>query len=320
LQRLVPHWREIFRRPDVEVDDLIRQDKIDILVDLGGHTGGNRLTLFARKPAPVQVTWLGYPDRTGLRAIDYRFTDALANPPGITDDPGSEELIRLSPCAWLFRPPSEAPPVSTLPALTSDQITFGCFNTQFKINDPLIEIWSEILRAVPNSRLLLKNRGLRDPSTRESVRSRLQAAGIPSERIELAAITPDITGHLAFYSRVDIALDTFPYHGTATTCEAMWMGVPVITLAGQMPASRVGVSLLTNVGLPELVAHSPAEYRQRAVTLAGDLPRLTELRQTMRSRMESSALMDAPRFARNIEAAYREMWRRWCNPSTNSAG
>jgi predicted O-linked N-acetylglucosamine transferase (SPINDLY family) len=312
LQRLAGHWREISRRADVEVAELIRHDQIDILVDLAGHTAGHRLLLFARQPAPVQVSWLGYPDTTGLQAMDYRLTDALADPPGTTEHLHSEQLIRLPESAWCYRPAAEAPPVSVLPALAAGQITFGCFNALPKISGPQLQLWSGILRDVPGSRLLLKNRGLRDPSTQEHLRARLEEAGVAQERIELVAYARNLAEHLALYSRVDIALDTFPYHGTTTTCEALWMGVPVVTLAGKTHTSRVGVSLLTNAGLSELIARSPEEYAQLAATLAGDLPRLSRLRGTLRGRLEQSPLMDAPRFARDIEAAYRTMWRHWC--------
>jgi predicted O-linked N-acetylglucosamine transferase (SPINDLY family) len=196
--------------------------------------------------------------------------------------------------------------------IEAGHVTFGCFNAQPKINEPLLKLWSEILRATPGSRLLLKNRSALDSSTQQHVRAVLETAGIGSDRIELAGHTTSLGAHLASYSRVDIALDTFPYHGTTTTCEALWMGVPVITLAGQTHVSRVGVSLLSHVGLPELVAESPADYVRLATELASDLPRLAALRRTLRPRMAASPLTDAPRFARAIEAAYREMWREWC--------
>ncbi len=312
LRGLVPHWREIFGLPDAQVADLIRQDRIDILVDLAGHTAGNRLLVFARKPAPVQVTWLGYPGSTGLETIDYRLTDPLADPPSSAEELSSEQLIRLAGCAWCYRPSAKAPPVSNPPVLRANHVTFGCFNALPKITTPMLHLWSRILHAVPGSHLLLKSGSLQDASTRDRLRRGFESSGIAADRIELASHIPEPAAHLACYGRVDIALDTFPYHGTTTTCEALWMGVPVICLAGNTHCSRVGVSLLTHVGVPELIATSEDHYLQLAAALADDLPRLSLLRRTLRERMQQSPLMDAPRFAHAIEAAYREMWRQWC--------
>ena len=318
LQRLVPHWRDIYKAPDAQVADRIRQDGIDILVDLAGHTAHNRLLLFARKPAPVQATWLGYPDTTGLKAMDHRLTDAHADPPGTTEHLHTEQLIRLPDCAWCFRPSEHAPPVSEPPMPRAGHITFGCFNALPKINAPLLRLWSEILLGVPGSRLLLKNAAVRDPSVQQRMRTVLEEAGVAPGRIELAGHIPEPAGHLASYGRVDIALDTFPYHGTTTTCEALWMGVPVVTLAGKTHASRVGVSLLANVGLPDLVARDPGEYVRIAAALGTDAHRLAEFRASLRERMAASPLMDATRFARNVEQAYREMWRAWCAMRQNT--
>jgi predicted O-linked N-acetylglucosamine transferase (SPINDLY family) len=205
--------------------------------------------------------------------------------------------------------------VNDLPARRTGCITFGCFNALPKITLPLVKLWSEILLAVPGSRLVLKNHSLLDAGTRQRVQALLGNAGIDPGRTELNAYVPSLDGHLASYGRVDIALDTFPYHGTTTTCEALWMGVPVVTLAGQLHASRVGLSLLNNVGLPELIASTPAEYVQIAAALALDVQRLAVLRGTLRHVMQRSPLLDAPRFASNVESAYRRMWRNWCcNP------
>ena len=312
LREVVPHWREIFALPDAQVAELIREDRIDLLVDLAGHTAGHRLLVFARKPAPVQVSWLGYPGSTGLEAIDYRLTDALADPPDSAAELSSEPLVRLAECAWCYRPSTDAPAVRDPPVLHAAHVTFGCFNALPKITAPMLHLWSRILHAVPGSHLLLKNGSLRDASTRDRLRHGFETLGIAPDRIELANRTLGQAEHLACYGRVDLALDTFPYHGTTTTCEALWMGVPVITLAGNTHCSRVGVSLLTHLGLPELIATSEDHYRQLAATLAADLPRLTHLRHTLRERMQQSPLMAAARFARAIEAAYREMWHQWC--------
>ena len=319
LRALVPHWRDIARMSDEEAARAIRSDGIDILVDLAGHTADNRLPVFARKPAPIQVTWLGYSNTTGLTAMDYRLTDGIADPPAATEHLHTERLIRLPDCAWCYRADGNAPPVSPLPVLQAGHITFGCFNAAPKITIPQLILWAGILRAVPDSRIIAKNRSFQDAAARQRVQSVLENEGIAPQRIDLAGYVPELAIHLGAYARVDIALDTFPYHGTTTTCEALWMGVPVVTLAGKTHASRVGASLLTTIGLRELIASTPEEYTQVATRLAADHPRLAELRHTMRERMRSSPLMDAPGFARRVECAYRDMWRRWCMATERAA-
>ena len=310
-RHLVDHWRSLVNVPDAEAADLIRGDEIDILVDLAGHTNGNRLLLFARKPAPVQATYLGYPGTTGLSAMDYRITDALADPPGMTEEHHSEQLIRLPGCAWNYGPDSEALPGQS-PAALRGCVTFGSFNNLAKINDRMLEVWARILEAVPNSRLLLKSAGFLSMEARRRVRQALLSrAGISEERLDIRGPEDSHESHLALYSEMDIALDTFPYHGTTTTCEALWMGVPVVTLAGRTHVSRVGVSLLTNVGLSELVAESEDEYVRIAVELAGNAERLSSYRANLRDQMRESRLLDGPSFARQIEAAFREMWISW---------
>jgi len=305
-------WRSNTGMTNEQLAGQIRGDGIDILVDLAGHTSGNRLLVFARKPAPVQVTYLGYCDTTGMRTMDCRLTDAHADPPGTTEHLHTEKLLRLPDSAWCFRAPDAAPPVAPLPARCEGHVTFGCFNARHKMNDELFALWVRILQTVPGSRLLLKNFSFQDPGVQRQAHEFFTRTGIESERVELLGWLPNPADHLGTYSRIDIALDTFPYHGTTTTCEALWMGVPVITLAGRTHASRVGVSLLSNVGLPELISQTSEEYVQIAAGLAADLPRLAELRQSLRQRMQSSPLMDAPRFARNVEAAYRKIWVEWC--------
>lgn len=312
LRGIAGHWRKIRGLTDAQSAELIRRDGIDILVDLAGHTADSRLTIFACKPAPVQVAWLGYCGTTGMRTMDYRLTDAFCDPPGTTDHLHTETLIRLPQCAWCFRPFDAVPPASAPPAAAAGHVTFGSFNAMPKITDAMLAVWSRILREVPGSRLLLKNLGLGGTEVKARVRARIERAGIAPERIELRGNTPSVAGHLALYGQVDIALDTFPYHGTTTTCEALWMGVPVVSLAGKTHASRVGVSLLTNAGLPEGIANSEEHYSELAANLANDLPRLTHHRRTLRQQMQESPLMDAPRFARDVEQAYRRMWREWC--------
>ncbi len=264
-----------------------------------------------RKPAPVQVSYLGYPATTGLPEIDYRLTDSLADPPGKTESLYTEKLLRLPVCNWCFSEPEDAPPVGPLPA-EAGSISFGTFNNFAKASPAIMDLWAAILIAMPSSRLIMKYRGLGERSIRERIRQHFASRGVDSKRLEIREHEPSIISHLNAYNHVDIALDTFPYHGTTTTCEALWMGVPVVTLAGSTHMSRVGVSLLNGVGLPELVAQSAQEYASIAIDLAKDLPRLAELRRMLRQRMRASPLMDARRFARDIEAAYRKMWRSWC--------
>jgi predicted O-linked N-acetylglucosamine transferase (SPINDLY family) len=289
----------------MQVVELIRADGIDILVDLAGHTAGNRLLVFARRPAPVQVSWLGYPGTTGLVAMTHRLTDAHADPPGMTEALHSESLVRLPRSAWCFSALDSAP-VAPRP---HREIVFGCFNNFAKVTDPMLRLWAQILAAVPGSSLLLKSSAFAEKVTCERVHGLFLAEGIAPERILLRDKVESQAEHLALYQEMDIALDTYPYHGTTTTCEALWMGVPVVTMEGMSHRSRVGVSLLTNVGLGQLIAASPEEYVRIATSVAGDLPELEATRRTLRERMMDSPLMDAPRFARDIESAYQTVWK-----------
>ncbi len=311
FQSLADHWRDIHGLRDSEAADLIREDRIDILVDLAGHTAGSRLLVFARKPAPVQATWCGYPATTGLAAIDYRITDALADPPGVTDRFHTERLVRLPGAFLCYGPPADAPVVSDLPSRSNGRITFGCFNFLAKVTPQIIAAWSALLEAVPGSRLVIKSAPLVDESTRRLVWERFKAHGADPERVELLGpVTPD--EHLNTYHRIDIALDTFPYHGTTTTFEALWMGVPVVTMAGRTHASRVGVSVLENAGLGDWVAGSLEEYVALAAAKARRPDLLGELRAGLRDRLRRSPLTDAALFTSRLEEAYRRMWRNWC--------
>ena len=273
-------------------------------MDLAGHTANNRLPVFARKPAPVQVTWLGYPGTTGLGTMDYRLTDAKADPPGLGDEWCVEKLVRLPDTAWCW----QRPDATMTPGKFPGPFTFGSFNNFAKITDDMLRLWARILKQVPESRLMLKARSLVCPSTQQRARHILESEGINADRLILPGWRQSQSEHLSTYSQVDVALDTFPYHGTTTTCEALWMGVPVVTLAGAEHRSRVGVSLLSSVGHPELVAENAEEYVRIAAGLAQRRPLATTLRQEI----EQSPLMDAPRFARNIESAFRQMWQTWC--------
>ena len=304
-------WRSTVGLSDEQAAEMIRQDRIDILIDLAGHTAENRLPIFAHKPAPVQVTWLGYPGTTGLATMDYRLTDALADPPGVTDEFCTERLIRLPRTNWCFGPPDDAPAVNELPAIANHRVTFGSFNNLAKVNEPMLTLWAKILHAVPGSKLLLKAKPLRCASVQQRLRNTMTEAGIEPDRLEMIGWAPSAV-YLATYNRLDIALDTYPYHGTTTTCESLWMGVPVVTLSGESHVSRVGVSLLSNAGLPQLIALTPEQYAQIAVDLANDLPRLSELHHTLRRRMAASPLMDRQAFARDMETVYRAIWRDWC--------
>jgi len=300
-------WREVRRMSDDQLANQIRADKIDILVDMSLHTTDNRLLVFARKPAPVQVTWLGYASTSGMRAIDYRITDAYHDPIGETDHFFTEESIRLETC-WCFDPRSNEPAVNALPASTKGFITFGSMNNFCKTNDALLELWARLLRDVEGSRLLILSDA---DSHQKRTLDLFEQHGVHSDRIDFPSRRPR-PQYLELFHQIDIALDMIPYNGVTTTLDALWMGVPVMTLAGQTCVSRTGLSLLTSAGLPELVARNVDEYVDIASSLAFDLTRLSSLRKTLRDRLRSSILMDAPRFARQMEQAYRAMWRRWC--------
>jgi predicted O-linked N-acetylglucosamine transferase (SPINDLY family) len=325
LRALARSWRRTTWHTNDELAGQIVDDGIDILIDLAGHTsGGQRMLLFALKPAPVQVTWLGYPNTTGLAAMDYRLTDAIADPEGETDAFHTEKLVRLPRGFLCYGAPEESPPVGELPQLTAGHVTFGSFNNLSKLTPTVLELWARLLARVPGSRLALKSFGLAGENVRQTLRERLAAQGVGPERLEILGPEPSFTDHLARYGAIDIALDTFPYNGTTTTCEALWMGVPVVTLAGRTHVSRVGSTLLQRVGLGELVAHSPEEYVLAAARLAADAARLVELRAGMRPRLQASPLLDARGFTVELEAVFRSMWRRWCEtraaPASRSPG
>ena len=300
LSKQVDLWRETSSYDDRALAKLIHEDRVDILFELAGHTAYNRLGVFALKPAPVQVSYLGYPGTTGLPAIDFRITDNFADPQGTTEHLHTEKLIRLPGCAWCFEPDAVAPEVAPLPALKNGYVTFGCFNNMAKLNPDLFETWAEILLRVPGSHLHLKARTLTDDGVRKELKSYFTDRGIEEDRLDFFGHTRKIVEHLSHYHSVDIALDSFPYHGTTTTCEAMWMGCPVITRAGKTHVSRVGVSLLNAVGLPEFIAQTPEEYIQMAVNLSADTEKLSNLRAGFRDRLTASDLMNAPLFAKRI--------------------
>jgi predicted O-linked N-acetylglucosamine transferase (SPINDLY family) len=298
------HWHETAKRSHDQLAALIHSDRIDILVDLTGHTTGSRLLTFARKPAPLQVSYLGYPGTTGLTQIDYRLTDTLTDPPGLTERLHSEALCRLPRTNWCFAEHEPSPPIVPPPLLELGHVTFGSFNNFARVTDRMLQTWAMILQQVPSSRLILKAAAFVSDLARNRAGRTLTDCGIDTGRLTLLGVQADHAAHLAGYNQIDIALDTFPYHGTTTTCDALWMGVPVITLAGHTHVSRVGVSLLTAIGLPELIATSASDYVERAVSLANAPNRLSQLRRDLREKMKQSPLMDAPAFARDVEAAY----------------
>lgn len=305
LRTLTSQWHDLWEANDEAVAQRIVDERIDILVDLAGHTPGGRPLVLARKPAPVIATWLDYFDTTGLDAVDYLIGDPVSTPPGSTQR-FSERVMTLEPARLCFDPPAYAPPVSPPPMLRNGFITFGSFNRHSKVAAPVIALWSEILRSTPRSRLLGKNAALTDPGTRELLLTRFADHGIGRDRIELRGPS-DHPRMLAEYADVDIALDTFPYNGGLTTCEALWMGVPVVTLLGNAMISRQGAALLTAAGLPDLVASGADDFVRLASGLASDPSRLETLRATMRARVAASPLVDGPRFTRQFETALEAM-------------
>lgn len=303
-------WHMIAGHADEQVAGAIRDDGIDILIDLSGHTGLNRLPVFAWKPAPVQVTWLGYFSTTGVAAIDYVIADPWAVPEGAETE-FTETVWRLPETRLCFTPPGDAGEVAPLPALSEGAITFGCFSHLTKVNDGVIALWARVLAAVPDSRLLLKAPQLTSSSVRAALLARFDAQGIGADRLILEGPSPR-ADYLAAYEDVDIMLDTFPYPGGTTTAEAVWMGVPVLSMTGDTFLSRQGVSLLTNAGLPDWIAVDGDDFVARAVAQAGDRDRLAALRRDLRRRVRASPLFDAPRFAAHFEQALRAMWRMDC--------
>ena len=312
LQSLSDRWLSTVGMSHEALAERIQADRIDILVDLAGHTAHNRLRVFARKPAPVQVTWLGYSNTTGLRAMDYRIVDDVTDPPGAADTLATETLVRLAGGFICYGGAAHAPEPSAAPCLTSGAVTFGSFNNPAKVSPATFDVWARLLTRLPNARLLLKGKSFADSGTRALFLSEMRNRGIASERIELLAWLPSGSAHLALYDRVDIALDPFPYNGTTTTCEALWMGVPVVTLRGDRHAARVGASLLTQAGLTDWIADSIDAYVETALALAANPDALNTLRNTLRARLFVSPLCARENFARRLEAAYAAMWQRWC--------
>jgi predicted O-linked N-acetylglucosamine transferase (SPINDLY family) len=309
LQTLADHWRFVAGMTDDALAETIRADGIDILVDLNGHTAGHRLQVFARKPAPVQVTWIGYPATTGLTAIDYFLADPWLVPEG-GERYFSERVWRLPRCRAAYRPPVADRPVALAPALALGKVTFGCFNNPTKISRAVIRLWSRILQAAPSSRLVLKYAEFESPAVQQRFRSWFAEEGVEPMRIEFRGRS-QAAEYLAAFDEIDIALDPFPYNGGTSTFDALWMGVPVIALAGGTPSARLGLMILDCAGLGELVGANPDDYVERAAALAADLPRLAELRASLRDRLLASPWMDEAGVTRDVEQAFQAMWRRW---------
>jgi predicted O-linked N-acetylglucosamine transferase (SPINDLY family) len=301
--------RSIVGLSDEQVAQRILQDEIDILVDLTMHMARHRLLVFARKPAPIQVTWGAYPGTTGLPTIDYRLTNAYLDPPGADVGLYAESSVRLPDSFWCYDPLTDEPAVNPLPALANGFVTFGCFNNFCKVNEGTLRTWGQVLRAIPSARLVLL---APEGHARAFTLKVLAQEGVAAERVTFVSRRPARRQYLEFYQTVDIGFDTLPYNGHTTSIDSYWMGVPVVTLVGQTIVGRAGVSQLHNLGLQELIAESPEQLVRLLVKLAGDLPRLEHLRTTLRERLQASPLMDGRRFARNVEGAFRDMWRRWC--------
>lgn len=298
-------WRETSNLADEELVDLVRADEIDLLVDLTGHIKGDRLLAFARRAAPLQLTWNGYVNTTGMSAMDYRITDVHADPAGTTDRFHTERLLRMPEIFEPFEEPLDDIRVAPLPALARGYVTFGSFNAAPKITRCMLDAWAAVLRAVDSARLLIL--AVPEGRSHRQIRQAFERNGVDPRRVELRGRVPH-ADFVSAHNEVDIALDTFPFNGCTTTAYALWMGVPVVTLAGNTHASRVSCSMLTNIGLPELIAGSDADYVSNAIELARDAGQLSELRANLRSRMRAAPNMDGARFTRFLEEAYRRIW------------
>eukprot|EP01116_Phalansterium_solitarium_P024990 TRINITY_DN934_c0_g1_i2.p1 TRINITY_DN934_c0_g1~~TRINITY_DN934_c0_g1_i2.p1 ORF type:complete len:341 (+),score=60.95 TRINITY_DN934_c0_g1_i2:142-1164(+) len=316
LRSLANEWRDVHGLSAAEIARQIRADRIDVLVELAGHTAGNLLDVVAMRPAPIQVAYCGYPNTTGLESVQYRLTDAWADPPD-TKQEFVEQLVRLPRCFLCYTPSAEAGPESVAPCLGSGGVvTIGSFNNLSKINARVLRCWLTVLQRVPNSRLMLKCKPFASASVQQQFLDMFSARGIDPSRIDLLPLLPLNNQHMQSYSLVDLTLDTFPYAGTTTTCEALWMGVPVVTLRGPCHAQNVGVSLLTAIGQQALIADTEEEYCRLAVALATDVTRLVELRKALRSAVQKH-LSNGPEFVVGLEDAYRTMWHTYIRQNRN---
>jgi predicted O-linked N-acetylglucosamine transferase (SPINDLY family) len=310
-------WRNTTGLSDEGLAKQIREDRIDVLVELSGHTGGNALGALSRRPAPVQASYLGYPRTTGLRAIEYRITDGVCDPP---DEPAvcTEELVRL-PGAWCCWEPQAAPQVVDPPCLANGYVTFGSLHNVLKINDGVLDLWARVLNAVPRSRLRIVRNTMIE-ATGDRFLARLVSRGVAAHRVDIARAGVDGVSHLAEYAQIDVSLDTQPWSAHTTTCESLWMGVPMLTERGERAAGRQSTSVLQTVGLPELIAENADDFVALATSWAASPERLSSLRSRLRTLVRRSPLCDAPAFTRGLEAAYRDLWRRFCAPSSTFEG
>lgn len=302
------HWLNCNKMDDEHLAQHIMSDGIDILVDLSGHTASNRLPVFARKPAPIQITWIGYPGTTGLDAMDYRITDAYLDPPGLTDRYYSEALIRLPVTSMLYQPVPQCPPVNELPALRSGAFVFASLNNLKKINQAVVNLWGRILKALPQAKLMMGN--VTEGAIEQRIVAMFASCGIGSERLLLRDRMP-LIDYLELHHQIDVALDPFPYNGGTITNHSLWMGVPVITMAGKHTVSRMGVGYLASLGLTELIVDSEDEYLQLAIKMAQNLPALNQMRQSLRTKMQNpeGGRLD---IVQALELVYRDVWTKWC--------
>lgn len=303
LRAPVAYWRDVYTDDDEALYRRIRDDRIQVLVDLAGHTANNRLPVFARRAAPVQATWLGYGMTTGMTQMDYLLSDDWVDPPGEPDEWCTEEIVRIPSGFMCYAPPAESP----LPARDDARpVTFGSFNNLSKMNDGVVALWARVLQAVPGSRLLLKSRQLGDPMVAEAMRAAFEREGIAADRLTFHGRTASRGAHFALYGAVDVALDTFPYNGATTTCEALWMGTPVVSLVGDRHVGRFGVTFLTRAGFPDWIAATPEAYVSVAARLATERP----APEAVRAAVAGSLLVDGARAARDLEDAFLAMWQR----------
>ncbi len=307
IRSVAQEWRDISALPDVDAADLIERDGIDILVDLAGYTIGNRMGVFHLRPAPIQINYLGYPCTTGLTEMDYRFTDEDCDPLGASDQVYTEKLVRLPGGFYAWRQPEIYPAGSPPPALQKGHVTFGSFNTLSKITDEVIALWSKLMNEVPGSRLILQSEPLTNVWVRRRIHDKFEAQGVKAERIEMHGIMP-MREHLELYNQIDVALDPFPWGGHTTTCMALFMSVPVVTLRGHRMASRMSASALHRMGFDAWIADSPEHYIAVVKGLVADLDRLATIRLAQRTVFAASGLMDGHRLARVVEAAYQAVW------------
>ena len=312
LKAMVDEWYYVHGFSHPKVCEIVEEKEVDVLFDLTGHTGKNRLVAYSRRAAPLQVSWLGYPDTTGAANMDYRLVDEVTDPRPWADELATEQLYRLPDTFICYKPAEDVPDVPVKTELSDGRIVFGTFNEASKFSPSVLKLWCEILRRVPEAELVFKCRPFGEQKTKEYMLSVFNKYGVDESRIRLLAFMPSPDGHLGTYNEVDVALDPFPYNGTTTSFEALWMGVPFITRVGDRHSARVGMSLLKSVGLDEFVADSDESYVQKAVDIAADRDRLLEIKLGLRERMRESVLCDNKKFAGHFGDALREMWKRWC--------